>query len=63
MQSLVPEDVSDGEAAHSSQAARPAGIPVTAGPHLNDDERQNGGVLEGQSSTANGGCLTKGWDN
>lgn len=42
---LAPENVSHGEAAHSGQTPRPAGIPMVGGPHLDDDERKDGGVL------------------
>lgn len=42
---LVPEDVSYAETAHCCQTTRPAGIPMVGGPHLNDDEGKNSGVL------------------
>lgn len=42
---LVPEDVSNAKAAHRRQTPRPAGIPMVGGPHLDDDEGQNSGVL------------------
>lgn len=45
---LVPEDVSQGKAAHCSQTARPAGVPVVGGPHLDDDEGKHSGVLGGE---------------
>lgn len=41
----VPQDVSYAEAAHCCQSPRPAGIPMVGGPHLDDDEGENGGVL------------------
>lgn len=42
---VVPEDVGEGEAAERRQAAGPARVAVPAGPHLDDDEGQNRGVL------------------
>lgn len=42
---MVPEDVSNAKAAHGRQTPRPAGIPMVGGPHLDDDEGQNSGVL------------------
>lgn len=43
----VPEDVSYGEAADRRQTPRPAGVPMVGGPHLDDDEGENSGVLRG----------------
>lgn len=43
----VPEDVSHAKAAHRRQTPRPAGVPMVGGPHLDDDERKNSGVLRG----------------
>lgn len=41
----LPEDISHTEAAHRRQTPRPAGIPMVGGPHLDDDEGKNSGVL------------------
>lgn len=42
----LPENVSDAEQADGSQPPGPTGVAVVGGPHLDDDEGKNGGVLE-----------------
>lgn len=42
---MVPEDVTDSEAANRRQAAGPPRVAMVGGPHLNDDKGQNRGVL------------------
>lgn len=44
----VPEDVSDTEGAGRRQTPQPAGISMVGGPHLDDDEGENSGVLQQQ---------------
>lgn len=41
----VPDDVSKAKAAHSQQTWGPAGVSMVGGPHLDDDEGKNSGVL------------------
>lgn len=48
LKTAAPEDVAHAEEADGRQAARPAGVPMASDAHLDDDERQHGGVLEGR---------------
>lgn len=47
--SFSPEDVSDAEEADGRQTPGASGVTVVGGPHLDDDEGKNGGVLKGNT--------------
>lgn len=47
----LPEDVSHAEAAHRHHTPGPSGVFVVGGPHLDDDEGKNSGVLQKKKET------------